>query len=127
MGRLIEQFLKFGTVGVISTAIDFLVLALLTELAKLDPVLSAAVSFTVSVVFNYLASMRFVFRRREDLGRMTEATIFIVLSIAGLGINELLMWVGSVELGLNYMLVKIFATAIVMVWNFCSRKRWLET
>ncbi|OUO59927.1 GtrA family protein [Olsenella sp. An270] len=126
MRGLIEQLLKFGVVGAAATLIDFAVMIALTELAGLDPVISAGVSFTVSVVFNYLASMRFVFTRREDLGRAAEAAIFVALSLAGLAINEVLMWLGVTMLRLNYVLVKVAATCVVMLWNFLSRKRWLD-
>lgn len=126
MSGLFQQLIRYGIVGVIATVIDFGVMIALTELAGIDPVLSAGISFTVSVVFNYLASMQFVFTRREDLGRAAEATIFVVLSLVGLAINEALMWLGATLLGLNYVLVKVFATAVVMGWNFLSRKRWLD-
>ncbi len=126
MRGLLAQLAKFGVVGVLATLIDFVVLIALTELGGWDPVLSAAVSFVVSVVFNYVASMRFVFTRREDLGRAEELVIFVALSVVGLLINEALMWLGTSALSLNYVLVKVVATALVMLWNFCSRKRWLE-
>ncbi len=126
MRDLLAQFAKFGVVGVIATVIDFGVLIALTELGGWDPVLSAAASFVVSVIFNYAASMRFVFTRREDLSRSAELAIFIVLSVIGLGINEVLMWAGTTALDLNYVLVKVAATAVVMLWNFFSRKRWLD-
>ncbi|MDM8270341.1 GtrA family protein [Thermophilibacter provencensis] len=126
MRGLLAQFAKFGVVGALAAVIDFGLLIALTELAHLDPVLSAAVSFTVSVIFNYAASMRFVFTRREDLGRGAELTLFVALSVVGLAINELLMWVGATVLGFHYVLVKVGATAVVMLWNFFSRKRWLE-
>lgn len=123
---LAAQFARFGLVGVVATGIDFVTLALLTECLGTDPVLSAGISFTVSVVFNYVASMRYVFTRRNDLTRSRELAIFVLLSIIGLGINELLMWAGVHLLEVNYILVKLLATAIVMLWNFFSRKRWLE-
>ena len=126
MRGLLAQLAKFGVVGALATLIDFVVLIALTELGGWDPVLSAAVSFVVSVVFNYVASMRFVFTRREDLGRAEELVIFVALSVVGLLINEALMWLGTSALSLNYVLVKVVATALVMLWNFCSRKRWLE-
>ena len=112
--------------GVVATGIDFAVLVALTEWAGWDPVLSAGVSFAVSVVFNYVASMRFVFTRRGDLSRSRELAIFVVLSLVGLVLNEALMWLGVNELGLNYVLIKVAATAIVLLWNFFSRKRWLD-
>lgn len=124
--KLIEQFLKFGVVGVLAFFIDFGILVALTELAGLNPVLSATVSFTVSVVFNYVASMRYVFTHRDDMSKRREFAIFVVLSVIGLGINDAMMWVGAERLGLNYMVVKVVATAVVMVWNFVSRKKWLD-
>lgn len=126
MGKLIEQFLKFGVVGVIATVIDFGIMIALTEWASWDPVLSAGVSFVVSLIFNYVAAMRFVFTHRDDLSRSRELLIFVILSVVGLTINEVLMWIGVNALALNYVLVKIGATCVVMIWNFASRKRWLD-
>ena len=126
MRNLIEQILKFGIVGVIATVIDFGVMIFLTEVFGVNPVASATVSFIVSLIFNYLASMRYVFRHREGMSRRREFTIFVVLSVIGLGINDALMWVGTAFAALDYRLVKVGATAIVMVWNFVTRKIFLE-
>jgi putative flippase GtrA len=129
MGKLIAQFLKFGVVGVIAFFIDYGVLMLLSVGIGLDPVVSAAISFTVSVVFNYVASMRFVFTHREDLSKRREFVIFVILSVIGLLINEAIMYVGIQALGksaLAITITKVIATAVVMVWNFLSRKKWLD-
>ena len=126
MRNLIAQIMKFGIVGVIATVIDYGVMVLLTELFGIPPVISSVISFCISVVFNYLASMRYVFSHREGMSRQRESVIFIVLSIIGLGINTALMWAGTEYLGIDYRIVKIFATAIVMIWNFVSRKVLLD-
>jgi putative flippase GtrA len=129
MKKLIEQFLKFGVVGVIAFAIDYGVLMLLNVGFGMDSVIAAAISFTISVVFNYVASMRFVFTHREDLSKTKEFIIFVVLSVIGLIINELCMWAGQGILGVtpfDVTVTKLFATAVVMVWNFFSRKKWLD-
>lgn len=126
MGKLVAQIMKFGVVGVIAFFIDFGVMVFLTEVFGMNPVASATISFTVSVVFNYLASMRYVFQHREGMSRMREFVIFVVLSVIGLIINDVLMWAGTEWASLDYRLVKIFATAVVMVWNFVTRKVFLE-
>ena len=36
------------------------------------------------------------------------------------------MWLGSSVLGVSYLIVKIVATAIVMVYNFVTRKIVLD-
>ena len=129
MRKLIEQFLKFGVVGAISFCIDYGILMLLSQGLGWDPVLSAGISFTVSVIFNYLASMRYVFTHRDDMSRGREFVIFVVLSVIGLGINELCMVAGVAALGDSALAVtgtKLFSKAVVMVWNFVSRKKWLD-
>lgn len=126
MQRLLGQIAGFGVVGVVATLIDFGVLALLKEAFGVDPVLAAGVSFVVSLLFNYWASMRYVFTRRDDMSRSRELVVFTVLSLVGLALNELIMWLGVAFAGVHYLLVKVGATAFVMVWNFWSRRRWLD-
>ena len=73
--------------------------------------------------------MRYVFTHRDDMSRGREFVIFVVLSVIGLGINELCMVAGVAALGDSALAVtgtKLFATAVVMVWNFVSRKKWLD-
>ena len=126
MKKLIDQIMRFGIVGVLAFFIDYGVMVALTELFGVYYLLSACISFTVSVIFNYVCSMKFVFTRREDISRAREFVTFVLLRIIGLLINEAMMWLGVSVLGIFYMVTKIFATAVVMVWNFVSRKIWLE-
>lgn len=126
MKKLIAQIMKFGIVGVLATLIDYIVLWILTEYAGLYYLASAAISFSVSVIFNYICSMRYVFVRKENADRRKEFVIFLVLSIIGLGMNQLLMWIGTDVLEIYYLIAKLFATALVMVYNFITRKLLLE-
>lgn len=126
MKKLLAQFMKFGVVGVIAFVIDYGLLALLTELSGINYLVSATISFTASVVFNYVASMRYVFTHKEGMSRRREFVIFVVLSVIGLLINNGCMWAGVELLGVHYLLTKIVATAIVMIWNFVTRKIFLD-
>lgn len=129
MKKLIQQFLKFGVVGVIAFLIDYGVLMLLSQVFHVNAVVAATISFTVSVIFNYLASMRFVFTHREDLSKQKEFVIFVVLSVIGLIINDIIIALGTAWLGESALVVtgtKLVATFVVMIWNFLSRKKWLD-
>ena len=103
MKQLIAQFAKFGVVGVIAFVIDYGLMVLLTELFNVNYLISATISFTVSVIFNYVASMRYVFTHKEGLSRRREFIIFVVLSVIGLLINDALMWVGVDLFGISYL------------------------
>ncbi|WP_058986172.1 GtrA family protein [Hugonella massiliensis] len=126
MKKLIHQFMKFGVVGIIAFFIDYGLLFVLTEFGGINYLVSATISFTASVIFNYIASMRYVFTHKEDMSRRKEFVIFVVLSAIGLVINNVCMWAGVEIFGIHYMITKIGATAIVMVWNFVTRKIFLD-
>ena len=121
-----RQFAKFAGVGLVAFAIDFGLMVALTEVLKIDSLASATISFIVSVIFNYFASMHYVFEHKDDMSRRREFTIFVVLSIIGLGLTDVLMWAGTDGLELDYRLVKVAATAIVTMYNFVTRKIFLD-
>lgn len=118
--------MKFGVVGVIAFAIDYGLMVLLTEVFGVNYLISATISFAVSVTFNYFASMRYVFKHKEGMSKRREFIIFVVLSLIGLLINDLIMWVGTGLFGISYLITKLVATFIVMVWNFVTRKIFLD-
>lgn len=126
MKKLMGQIAKFGVVGIIAFFIDYGLLIFLTEVFSIDYLISATISFIVSVVFNYVASMRYVFSHKEGLSRRREFIIFVVLSVIGLIINDVGMWIGTDFFLIDYRITKIAVTFIVSVWNFITRKVFLD-
>ena len=124
--NVIKQFIKFSIVGVIATIIDVGVLTLLVEVFGAPVLISSTISFCVSVIFNYLLSMTFVFKSKNQ-GKVKEFIIFLMLSICGLGLNQLIMWFGENHTSIHYLIVKFFAICFVLVYNFVSRKIFLES
>ena len=113
-------------VGGLAFVIDYLTLIICKEVFNLNVLVSAAIAFTISVVFNYILSVKWVFDVDKSKSEKKNFIIFIVFSIIGLLLTELIMWIGTDALKVNYLLVKIIATAIVMVFNFVTRKLFLE-
>ena len=58
--KLINQIFKFGIVGGLAFIIDYGILFTLTEFLNIPSLISAAISFTVSVIFNYILSIKWV-------------------------------------------------------------------
>ncbi len=126
LGKLIIQFIKFGIVGFIAFLIDYGTFLLLTYVFGVNYLIASTISFVVSVIFNYLASMRYVFKGREDQTKTQQFIIFFVLSVIGLGINQLILWLCVDIITIPAWFGKLVATAIVMVFNFVTRKIFLE-
>lgn len=124
--KLIAQIFKFGIVGGIAFIIDFLFLFLFKELLSLPILLSNTLSFIISTIYNYIASTKWVFDTKRDKSNKKKFIIFVVFSIIGLLINNIVMWILTDVIKLYYLLSKIVATAIVMIFNFVTRKIFLE-
>ena len=126
MEYLIKQFTKFAGVGLVAFVIDWSTMTFLTEVFGVHYLASTTIGFIVSVIFNYFASMRFVFERREGMSRKREFTIFVTLSVIGLGLNNLLMFLFVDMAHIDYRAAKVLATAVVTVFNFVTRKIFLD-
>lgn len=147
MKKLFNQIIKFGLVGglcfVIDFAISFLGAKFLRDVFNAGTdnaaLIAAFFGFVISVIVNYILSMKFVFKRKENMARRKEFIIFLFLSIIGLLINEVIIK-GSMVIASNWFTdlyekypdfitagAKIVATAVVMVYNFVTRKIFLES
>lgn len=126
MKKLILQMVKFGAVGFLCFFIDYGIMLLLTELAGVNYLISCSISFSVSVIVNYLLSMHFVFAAKANMKKRTQFVIFVILSVIGLGLNQLFMWLFVDLAHIPYQIAKLAITAIVMLFNFVTRKVFLE-
>jgi putative flippase GtrA len=123
---LIKQMLKFSVVGITAFLIDYVLLWVFTEFVGFDYTTSNILSYTIGTIYNYVLSVRWVFSVRSKHSQQVIFIVFVVLSLIGLGINQLLL-VALVEVGgWGYMLAKLIASIIVSIYNYVTRKIYLE-
>lgn len=119
--RMLE-IVRFCFVGGVSFLMDYSLLFVFTEFAGIYYLYSSAISFSITVVFNYWLCVIYVFKGAKKQ-TTRQATIFLVTGVMGLGLNQLCMWLFVAVAGLHYMLAKIFATAIVTIWNYITKRK----
>ena len=124
----ILQYAKFAVVGITSLMVDYVFMVFLTENTAfgLDYFQACAFSYTLSVFVNYYLSMKYVFHTRDDMGKVKEASIFFALSLVGLFLNQMMMWVAVELFGIYYVVAKLLSTLLVTNYNFISRKKFFE-
>jgi len=125
---LVLQYCKFAVVGITSLMVDYVFMVFLTENTAfgLDYFQASAFSYTLSVFVNYILSMRYVFHGRDDMGKVKEASIFFMLSLVGLFLNQAIMWIAVDIMGIYYVGAKLLSTLLVTNYNFISRKKFFE-
>ena len=80
MKKLFNQILKFGVVGVLAFIIDYSLLYILTEFCGIYYLYSSIVSFIISLIFNYIASIKWVFDVNKKQ-TVKEVIVFAALSV----------------------------------------------
>lgn len=118
----IGQFLLFAGLGVIGTLGHYTTLIVLVQFWAVDPVFASSFGFVIGAIINYILNYHFTFQSNK---RHTEAlTKFLIVATIGAGINGSIMYVGVENTSINYLVVQIFATGVVLLWNFVVNKLW---
>ena len=116
------EIARFVLVGGACFVLDYGLLYVLTEYVGLYYLLSAGISFSVSVFVNYWLCLACVFRGADAQTRRAKM-LFFGSSIAGLGLNQLLMWLLVDFAPIYYMIAKLIAAGIVMILNYVLKRR----
>lgn len=115
---LVIKFLKFGVVGATGVVVDFGFTYFFKEIVKIQKYVANAIGFTLAATSNYFLNRWWTFHSHNpEIG--IEYSRFLFISILGLGINTFVIWLLVSRYNRNFYLSKLFAIAIVTIWNFC--------
>lgn len=117
-----EQVVRYFAVSFIALVVDFSVLIFAREIFGLNYLVAATIGFCCGVVVNYLLSIRWVFHTSRFSRRSVEFGLTALIATVGLGINDLIVWLLTSEVGMFYLVSKCFAALCVFIWNFVVRK-----
>ena len=123
---MIKKIVNFGLVGVVATAIEYVLLIILKEIFKIDVLIASGIAVTISLLFNYILSIKYVFIDKKEMSKTKEMAGFFITALIGLGINQLMMYVLVDMVNIYYLFAKVVSTGTVMIWNFVSRHVFLE-
>ncbi len=122
----LRQFVKFCIVGLSGLAVDTSVLALFTEIARLDPRAAAVPAFAVAVSWTYTMNRWWTFRAGSERSVGVSYASFVGVCLAGLGLRlltmHLLMVYGGLGTGRRYYLASLAGIFVATFWNFAGSK-----
>ena len=119
---LAARLVRYGVVGLASTALYFLMVAGLVELGGWDPALAAVLACTVTIVLAYGLNYRWVFASARRHGAAFPS--FVAATFVSLSLNDGIMYVSVHVLGWWYGLGLLITTAVVPPTNFVLNYLW---
>ncbi|MBQ7851113.1 MAG: GtrA family protein [Clostridia bacterium] len=136
MNNRLKEIIRFILTGGVCTVIEYAALYLLKEWLHVGAVAATPVAFLISVAVNYILCVKWVFPDAKEGSRRAQLG-FLITSGAGFFLNWFIMWALTAWLGEDavlltvlgfqlkiYMVNKVVATGLVMVWNYFT-KRWV--
>lgn len=115
--EFVLKFLKFGVVGFSGVFVNFGVTWLFKEIFKLNKYVSNILGFVVAATTNYLLNRWWTFQSSNPEVGVEYAKYFLI-SIIGLGIDTLTVYLLNGKLKWNFYLSKVFAIGAATLWNF---------
>lgn len=130
MKSLFKEFARYLVVGGTAFLVDYGVLYLsktflFSSFGDTGVYLATALGFLTGLIYNYILSLVWVFQSAKDQkkGRTVGAfVVFAVIGVIGLLLTEGGMFLGYQLLHINYLIVKLFVAAFVLLWNYGARK-----
>ena len=139
------QVIKFGAIGVMNTAIDYLLFALFFSLCGLDKSLAQMLSTAIAMTNSYILNRYFTFEQKGSV-KIDEMWKFIIVNLVSMGVTILLLnvfydlWhlenIANAVLGaisvpfkiegdLAVIFCKLVATPFSLAVNFLGNRLWV--
>ncbi|MCD6658833.1 MAG: GtrA family protein [Lentimicrobium sp.] len=111
------KFAKFGAVGLSGVVVDFGFTYVCKEWLKIQKYVANAIGFTIAASSNYILNRIWTFHSNNpeialEYGR------FLFISLIGLLINTLVLWLLVSKAKFNFYFAKLLAIGVVTIWNF---------
>lgn len=116
------QLFRYALAGAFAYFVDYSVLVLYTEVFKVYYLTSAAIAFLLGAAASYILNITWVFSRRTFKSIRLEASLFLLLGVAGLGLNHYCIKFFTEAANFHYLASKLISTVLVSSVNFSTRK-----
>lgn len=119
-----KELIKYLIIGVLTTAINYIIFAILVKLANIEMHVSNIIAWLISVIFAYFTNKLFVFESKsfklKVIGK--EILSFGAARIFSLGLEEVILYVFVNLLNINELIIKLIANVIVIIVNYILSK-----
>lgn len=111
------KFIKFCVVGFSGMFLDFGTTWILKEKFRINKYISNSIGFILAATSNYTLNRYWTFHS-GNTQIATEYMSFMLIALAGLSINNLVIFLLHDKMKFNFYIAKVLAVGVVTIWNF---------
>lgn len=125
--NIANEGVRYFAASALALGIDFGVYSGLIRLAGVHYLAAAPIGFGLGLATIYVLSIRWVFKQRRLADARAEFALFALIGVAGMALNQLVLFAAVDRLALSYELAKLVSAATVFGFDFMLRKVLLFT
>jgi putative flippase GtrA len=118
-----RQFVKFNLVGLLNTALDFVLFSLLTWFGVFY-IWAQCISYGVGMLNSYTLNKYWTFAQKGRL-EPKQAIRFLLLNLGSLLLSLGMLAVLSDYIGIKVLVAKLITTAVTTLFNYAGNKLWV--
>lgn len=117
-----SKLLKYGIVGLFGALLHMVTLIVLVEGAEVAPVPASVAGFILTVIAQYGLNRRWTFR--SNARRVGEFSRYSIVSVTGLAMNALVMYVCTNWLSFHYAVGQLVVMTLIPLSNYWLNRIW---
>src|SRR5262249_36161861 len=121
-GATPPQFLRYAAAGAAGTAVHYLVLIVLVQIAHVGAVVASTVGAVAGALVNYRLNHRYTFD--SDKSHAHALPRFAAVALAGVAVNAAVLTLMLTFVTPHYLLAQLVATAVVLLAGFAANRAW---
>lgn len=122
--KVIDEFFKFGLVGVLGTFFNLLILYIFTEFVGIYYLISAIIAFFIAATHNFILNKLWTFKEKINYLFAKKYMQFLIVSIFSLIINLIFLYIFTEFFNIYYMISQALAIGVSFIANFIGNKIW---
>lgn len=126
--KVIVQFITFNLVGLLNTAIDFLLYTLLLWFGTYY-LIAQIIAYGAGMINSFLLNSRYTFHKGDSLvsnpRQFNRGVRFVVWNALLLGLTLLLLAAFTEWWGMGEVISKVIVTVVTVALNFYGSKKWV--
>lgn len=109
-------FLRYIGAGSIAALVEFSLFSFLYQMADLNLLLANCISFAVAVILCFILQKNWTFQASGNGQRHLQ--LYLIMQVISAVLNNALMYIFVLQLGIYAPISKLLEIAIVFLWNF---------
>ncbi len=123
--KIRRQLFRYFVSGLMSASAEYLILYSLTDFKGIWYISSNTIALTVGFWISFLLNRYWTFGSKKKI--MGQLALYCILFAFNLGASNLIIFLLTEKAGLYYMLSKLAATAVIVMWNFLLYRKIIYT